>query len=213
MSETPWLDAAGTAMWDLVERYTGHVGYAGGVKAEGLEADPKVIDCSGWVALLLCAGMEAVNRRSGQALFSAGDAAAVRTWSDRLIQAIEGWSGFVLEGDAIGLDGIPAFATIGLRQGGGAWANNHPRPRGITHVVQVVARPADGQLFVTEAQGWAQPRGLRLLALAEWLDVTRPYLKRGDAWAVNVFAARPGSQRVQAAVGPATIETDRARPS
>ncbi len=213
MSETPWLDAAGVAMWDLVDRYTGHVGYQGGVKAEGLETDPKVIDCSGWVAFLLRAGMEAANRRSGRTLFNADDVAAVRTWSDKLIQDIEGWSGFVLEGDDIRLGGVPAFATIGLRQGGGAWANNHPRPRGITHVVQVVARPTDGQLFVTEAQGWAQPRGLRLLALADWLNVTQTYLKRGDAWGVNAFVARSGSQRVQAAVGPATIETDRVRTS
>ena len=194
MNDAPWLDAAGIAMWNLVERYTGRVGYKGGIKAEGLETDPMAIDCSGWVAFLLCAGMEAANRRSGRTLFSADEAPAARTWSDRLIQDVEGWSGFILEGDNITADRLPAFATVGLRQGGGAWAKNHPRPRGITHVVQVVRRPVDGRLFVTEAQGWSQPRGLRLMALPEWLDVTEAYLKRGEAWAVNAFVERPGSQ-------------------
>src|SRR5580692_7779351 len=31
----PWLVATGAAMWELVEHYTGRVGYKGGVKAEG----------------------------------------------------------------------------------------------------------------------------------------------------------------------------------
>jgi hypothetical protein len=55
------LDAAGVAMWRLVERYTGNVGYRGGAKAEGLAAIRPVIDCSGWVSLLLSTGMKAIN--------------------------------------------------------------------------------------------------------------------------------------------------------
>ena len=63
MRSTPWLDASGAAMWALVERYTGRIGYKSGVKADGLDANPAVIDCSGWAALLLSTGMNAANRQ------------------------------------------------------------------------------------------------------------------------------------------------------
>jgi len=191
MNESPWYDASGAAMWSLVERYTGRVGYRGGVKEEeGLRLDPPAIDCSGWAAFLLSAGMEAANRVGTAELFGPDQIAAVQTWSDRMIEEIERRSNWILEGDTIASDTLPLFATIGLRQGGGAWAMNHPRPRGITHVVQVVRRVGDGAPFVSEAQGWADPFGLRLTPLDAWLDRTRSYLKRGEAWAVNAFATR-----------------------
>jgi len=182
------LDAAGVAMWKLVERYTGNVGYRGGVKAEGLEADPPVIDCSGWVSLLLSAGMKAVND-CGQEKFTTNDVGNVFSWSDRIIQEIEARTGRVLEGGQIAPEVLPRFVTVGLQQGGGDWAKNHPRPRGITHIVQIVGRPTDGALFVSESQGWAAPTGLRLLPLADWLEVTSEYLKTGKSWAVDAFAA------------------------
>ena len=136
MSEALWLKSAGAAMWALVERYTGRVGYRRGAKANGLDHDPPVIDCSGWTALLLSAGMAAANREAGRPLFSDLDVAAVHTWSDRLIENLERRGGSILIADQITLEALPPYATIGLRQGGGAWAKNHPRPRGITHVVQ-----------------------------------------------------------------------------
>ncbi len=188
MTRSRWLEASGAAMWALVDRHTGRVGYRGGAKALGLDADPPVIDCSGWVALLLCAGMEAANRVGTVDLFDRDDVAAVHTWSDRMIEEIERRSGRILQGDEITAEALPRYATIGLRQGGGAWANNHPRPRGITHVVQVVRRPGDGAAFVSEAQGWSMPHGLRLMPLPGWLEVTGACIQRGEAWAVNAFA-------------------------
>lgn len=190
--EPAWLEAAGSAMWGLAAQYTGHVGYELGAKANRLHADPPVIDCSGWVALLLSAGMKAANQCVDTALFSSSDIAAVDTWSERIIERLEQRSGHVLEGDRISDDPLPRYATIGLRQGGGAWAGNHPRPRGITHVVQVVRRPGDGMPFVSEAQGWAKPRGLRLTPLTDWLVATREFLQRDQAWAVDPFAAQAG---------------------
>ncbi|WP_140884665.1 hypothetical protein [Muricoccus nepalensis] len=175
-------------MWRLVERHTGSVGYKAGIKANGLDAVPPVIDCSGWVALLLSTGMEAVNVTTGAEAFSAQDFTDVHTWSDRMTEVLERRSGSILEGGEIGLDTLPPYATVGLQQGGGAWAANHPRPRGITHVVQIVRRPDDGVPFVSEAQGWSEPRGLRLMSLADWLDATQLYLKPGKAWAVDAFA-------------------------
>jgi hypothetical protein len=188
MSELRWLGAAGAAMWSLVDRHTGRVGYGRGIKASGLDADPPVIDCSGWVALLLSAGMQAANRATDRARFTSHDVAAVDTWSDRIIAELEQRSGYILEGDRINLDTLPRYATVGLRQGGGAWASNHPRPRGITHVVQIVRRPDDGAPYVSEAQGWSEPLGLRLMPLGDWLNLTQAYLKPGEAWAVNAFA-------------------------
>lgn len=186
---TPWLDASGAAMWALVERYTGRVAYKGGVKAQGLDQEPPVIDCSAWAALLLSTGMAAANRTAARPLFSDADFAAVHTWSDRMIENLERRSGFVLTGNQITVSTLPCYATIGLQQGGGAWAKNHPRPRGITHVVQVVHRPGDRAPYVSEAQGMTQPYGVRLLPLAEWIDRTQDYLKRDVAWAVAPFGA------------------------
>ena len=161
----------------------------GGVKVDGLGQTPPVIDCSGWTALLLSTGMLAANRAAGSMLFTDADVAAIHTWSDRVIENLERRSGLILQGDRITLDALPRRATIGLQQGGGAWASNHPRPRGITHVVQVVRQPDNGSPHVSEAQGMREPRGLGLLPLAQWLDQTRDLLKPGAAWAVNAFAA------------------------
>jgi protein-tyrosine-phosphatase len=197
LAEPPHVNLIAPAMWQLVERYVGRVGYKGGVKSEGLSRDPPVIDCSGWAALLLSSAMQAMNDASESNAFNAEEIAAIPTWSDRMIEVIETRTGFILEGDRINLESLPRFATIGLRQGGGAWAANHPRPRGITHVVQVVRRPDDGAPFVTESQGWATPYGIRLLPLADWLDISRAWLKSGEAWAVDPFA--PGVHRAGAA--------------
>jgi hypothetical protein len=188
MDRASQIDIGGSAMWQLVERYTGHVGYKGGVKAEGLTVDPPAIDCSGWVSLLLSTAMTSVNDSSGQEVFSGDDVAAVSTWSDRIIETIETRTGTILQGNRITLGELPRYATIGLWQGGGAWAQNHPRPRGITHIVQIVRRPGDGAPFVSEAQGWAEPYGLRLLPLSDWFDVTQAYLIVGESWAVDPFA-------------------------
>ncbi|MDE4909270.1 hypothetical protein PQI07_00960 [Methylobacterium sp. 092160098-2] len=188
MNDASWIDATGAAMWALVERYTGQVGYKRGTKASGLNDHPPVIDCSGWTALLLSAGMAAANREAGRLLFSDADMAAVHTWSDRLIENLERRCGVIVTGDHITVAELPPFATIGLQQGGGAWASNHPRPRGITHVVQVVHRPGDHAPYVSEAQGMAEPYGLRLLPLAKWIAGTRDDLKSGMAWAVAPFA-------------------------
>lgn len=187
MNRTVPLVAAGTAMWNLVEHYTGHVGYKGGAKADKLQATPPVIDCSGWTALLLTTGMQAANAIEGSKTFSASDFIMVQTWSDRMIEVLECRSGSIVEGDRIGLETLSPYATIGLQQGGGAWAVNHPRPRAITHVVQIVRDPVSGVPFVSEAQVWAEPRGLRLMPLADWLELTQPYLQTGKAWAVNAF--------------------------
>lgn len=177
-------------MWTLVEKYTGRVGYQGAIKAEGLSFANPVIDCSGWAALLITSAMDAVNEVTQREIFNADERASIRTWSDRMIDVIQTRSGLILGGDEITVQSLPRFALIGLRQGGGAWAANHPRPRGITHVVQVTRRPDDGAAFVSESQGWAEPYGLRLLPLAAWIELSRPWLRDGEAWAVDPFAAR-----------------------
>lgn len=183
------LDTVGAAMWEHVARHTGRVGYRRGAKAEGLLADPQVIDCSGWVTLLLRAGMTAADRGRVPAPFEEDDRRAVDTWSDRMIAELERRFGFLLEGDRISLEALPPYATIGLCQGGGEWATNRPRPRGITHIVQLVRRPCDDAAFVSEAQGWDEPTGIRLTPLSDWLDMTREHLTLGRAWAVDAFGA------------------------
>ena len=76
MSKSHWLEASGAAIWALVNHYTGRVGYKGGIKAMGLDADPPVIDCSGWAAFLLSTGMEAANGAVAAELFRSDDIAA-----------------------------------------------------------------------------------------------------------------------------------------
>ncbi len=180
------LKAAEIAMWRLAQPYTGKVGYQRPVKAEGLTADPPVIDCSGWVALLLTEAMAAANTAAGRAAFDASYVAALRTWSDRIISEIESRTGFILSGPAIDEASLPRCATIGLKMGDPAWATNHPRPRGITHIVQVVRRPEDDAPFVSEAIGVA-PEGIRLTALTDWLAAWRAQIDAGEAWAVDPF--------------------------
>lgn len=73
-------------MWRLVELYTGRVGYRRGVKAEGLSANPAVIDCSGWVGVLLTQAMQAENKAACRTRFRADDVKALHAWSDRIIE-------------------------------------------------------------------------------------------------------------------------------
>ena len=180
------LKAAEAAMWRLAQRYTGKVGYRRPVKAEGLTRDPPVIDCSGWTALLLTEAMAAANATAGREVFDAAYMAALRTWSDRIISEIESRTGFILAGSVIDGANLPRCATIGLKMGAPAWAPNHARPRGITHVAQVVRRPEDDAPFVSEAIGEA-PEGIRLTALADWLAAWRVQIDAGEAWAVDPF--------------------------
>ena len=63
------FEAGEAVMWQLVQRYTGQVGYQRGVKSEGLSATPPVIDCSGWTALLLAQAMQAENEVAGRDVF------------------------------------------------------------------------------------------------------------------------------------------------
>jgi hypothetical protein len=138
------------AMWDLVQTYTGRVGYQRGMKSEGLSSDPPVIDCSGWTRLLLTKAMQAENEAAGCAVFGSSDVEALQVWSDRIIQEIETRTGFVLEGDKITVDSLPRCATIGLKIGEPSWANNYPRPRGITHIVCGCASPIAGMRTAVE---------------------------------------------------------------
>lgn len=199
MHSSPALEVANETMWALVERHTGIVRYKRGVKASGLSANPPVIDCSGWAALLLASAMQAVNLSRQANIFSDDDIKAIDTWSDNMIAVLEQQTRFVLEGGYITAKSLPPLATIGLQQGGGAWASNHPRPRGITHVVQLVRRPLDGAQFVSESQGWADVTGLRLLPLEDWLAEARTYLAPGKAWAVDAFARLGNPQSVGSA--------------
>lgn len=175
-------------MWGLAQHYTGRVGYQRGAKAWGLASTPPAIDCSGWVGMPLRAGMQAADAWTRSSNFPPGYPDELQTYSENIISVIELRSRrAAMIGSEITEASLPRFATIGLRQGGGEWAQNHHRPRGITHVVQVIRRPLDGAPFITEAQGWAEPHGLRLTPLAEWLDESAELLNAGDAWSVDPF--------------------------
>ncbi len=72
------LNAGETTMWQLVQLYTGRVGYERGVKSEGLSANPPVIDCSGWTRLLLTKAMRAENEAAGRTVFDGDDVDALQ---------------------------------------------------------------------------------------------------------------------------------------
>lgn len=181
------FETAERTMWDLVQTYTSRVGYQRGMKSEGLLAVPPVIDCSGWTRVLLTKAMQAENEAAGRAVFGSGDVKALQVWSDRIIQEIETRTGFVLEGDKITAHSLPRCATIGLKMGEPSWASNHPRPRGITHIVQVVRRPEDSAPFVSESFSGAVSPGIGLTPLEEWLAQSQPHLRAGEMWAVDPF--------------------------
>ncbi|MFT4068500.1 hypothetical protein [Paraburkholderia sp.] len=181
------FQTAEATMWRLVQRHTGRVGYRRGVKAEGLAATPAVIDCSGWVALLLTEAMQAENDVASRPVFRSDDMRALHTWSDRMIDVIETRTAFILAGQNIIEHDLPRCATLGLKMGEPAWANNHPRPRGITHIVQIVRRPDDDAPFVSESFGGSAPPGISLAPLAGWLARMQPHLRAGEIWAVDPF--------------------------
>lgn len=187
MTATATFRAAETAMWQLVQRYTGRVGYKRTVKSEGLATDPPVIDCSGWVGLLLMEAMQAENEAAGRAVFANDAAAAMRAWSDRIIMEIEIRTGFILNGPEITAGNLPRCATIGLKLGAPVWAANHPRLRGITHIAQVVRRPEDDAPFVSESIGSAVPPGIRLMPIVDWLALMQSRTGADEFWAVDPF--------------------------
>ncbi len=68
-------------------------------------------------------------------MFAADDIEALHVWSDRIIHEIEHRTGFILQGPRSRPAPSRADATmVGLKMGDPAWAINHPRPRGITHI-------------------------------------------------------------------------------
>ncbi len=174
-------------MWRLVQLYTARVGYQRGVKSEGLSTNPPVIDCSGWVGLLLTKAMQAENEATGRKVFSADGVQVLQGWSDRIIHQIEIRTGFILEGPCITAQTLPRCATIGLKMGEPAWANNHPRLRGITHIAQVVRRPEDDAPFISESFGGSVRPGIGLTPLADWLALSEPHLYASEMWAVDPF--------------------------
>lgn len=104
-------------MWQLAQRYTGKVGYRRGVKSEGLRASSPLIDCSGWVGLLLSQAMEAENIASGLSAFSATAISSVQTWSDRIIDVVHTRTHYLLQGEDVCAQRLPRSATIDLRMG------------------------------------------------------------------------------------------------
>jgi hypothetical protein len=193
----PHFPSAEGRMWDLVQYYTGRVGYLLGAKAASLNGKPPVIDCSGWVALLLTSAMNAQNTDAGEDIFDPADIAACNAWSDRILLEIEARTPVLVEGHDIAADSLPRSATIGLNMGDFTWEKNAPRLRGINHIVQVVRRPADQAPFVTESRGPSGQGGVRLTPLADWLHGNARYIQAGKAWAVDPFAmADPFSEWV-----------------
>jgi hypothetical protein len=187
LSAVTTFDTGEATMWRLVGLYTGRVAYQRGAKAEGLAADPRVIDCSGWVGVLLTRAMQAENEAGRRTKFRVDDIKALQMWSDRIIEEIETHTGFILEGPEITALSLPRCATIGLKTEDSAWTANHPRPRGITHIVQVVRSPENDAPFVSESFGGSTPPGLTLTPLADWLTLWQPSLSAGEAWAVDAF--------------------------
>ena len=199
---SPDFPAAERRIWQLVESYTGRVGYQRGIKAAGLKASPPVIDCSGWVGVLLTSAMTAQNDAANETIFDASDIAACVAWSDRIILEIEARTSAPLAGRDINAGTLARNATIGLDIGDFSWATNYPRTRGINHIVQVVRRPADQAALVSEAIGPDGEGGVRLMRLDCWLDAFSGPIAAGKAWAVDPFAmacrqaSKPGVSRL-----------------
>ena len=120
------FSVAEARMWGLVEQYTGRVGYHRGTKAAGLDASPPVIDCSGWVGLLLASAMNAQNADAGEDIFDTADIAACIAWSDRIILEIEQRTSTALVGSDITAATLPRNATIGLNIGNFGWETKLP---------------------------------------------------------------------------------------
>jgi len=184
---TPLFEAAEERMWALARQYTGRTGYQRGVKGPGLQGDSPVIDCSGWVGLLLTEAMKAQNASTGMDVFDAGDIEACNAWSDRIVLEVEARTPLLLEGAEITAASLPRNATIGINEGYFSWQENYPRLRGINHIAQVLRRPPDDAAFVSESHPTGQG-GVRLTPLTDWINANAPHIQGGRAWAVDAFA-------------------------
>jgi hypothetical protein len=187
----PVFQSGEDRMWALIRQYTGRTAYERGVKGAGLGRATPVIDCSGWVALLLTEAMTAQNASAGEDIFDPADIAVCHAWSDRIILEIEARTPLLLEGAEITAASLPRNATIGLNEGYLSWQENYPRLRGINHIVQVLRRPTDGAPYVSESHPGGSG-GVRLTPLADWLTANASQIQDGRAWAVDPLAmARP----------------------
>ena len=186
-SPTPRYTAAEIRMWELVEQYTNKVGYQRGAKASSLNNAPPVIDCSGWVAFLITEAMKAHNKISGKTIFDINVIDIINPWSDQIIAQIIDHTEVLLEGHDITTSKLPRNATIGLNEGYFDWQENHPRPRGINHIAQIVRRPSDQSPFVSESYS-INPGGIRLTPLKDWLDSHADVIADNRAWVVDPFA-------------------------
>src|SRR5258708_12802507 len=127
-NQMPDFSAAQRRMWELVERYTNRVGYLRGTKAAGLDASSPVIDCSGWVGVLLTEAMRAQNSATGKDIFDVVDIGACVAWSDRIVLEIESRTPILLTGCEITAATSPDYATTRLNLATFAWPANFPRP-------------------------------------------------------------------------------------
>lgn len=197
----PAFPSAEGRMWELIQQYTNRVGYRRGAKASSLGDDPPVIDCSGWVALMLTEAMKAQNTDAGEEIFDIACFDIPDPWSDGIIVQIEACTPVLPEGRDITADSLPRNATIGLDEGYAAWQDNHPRLRGINHITQVVRRPNDQAPFISESYSTGRA-GVQLTPLDDWLDGHAHDIQTGKAWAVDPFAmADPLSSWVTRARG------------
>jgi hypothetical protein len=196
----PDFPTAQAVFWDWSVHYANRVIYKLGAKAPNLRSNPPCIDCSGWVAFLLLAGLKAQNTEARENVFDPDDIALLDTYSDRIILEIEARTPDLLTGKDITLNALSPGMAIGLAETHQAWEANAERVRGINHIVLVVRQPSDRSLFVSESRGPDRTGGVRLTPVVDWLGQQSPWITAGRAFAANPLAlADPYSDWVQKA--------------
>ncbi|MBT0670707.1 hypothetical protein HT136_20270 [Novosphingobium profundi] len=152
-------------LWALTERCAGRVSYELGAK---LSAQGR-IDCSGWVCELTQAAFSAINAAAApEVVFERSDFAALVTHSDGIVSGIERRTGFVLHGAQVTAAALRPGMLIGMDYGAHTWELGHPpRVYGIDHIVQVVAEPGSGRLYISQSSSWEN--GVNRVPLADWL--------------------------------------------
>jgi hypothetical protein len=196
----PDFPTAQVVLWDWSAHYANRVSYKMGAKATNLGGTPPCIDCSGWVAFLLLAALRAQNTEARENVFDPDDVAVLDTYSDRIILEIEARTPQLLTGAEITQSTVTPGMAIGLAETHQDWEANAERVRGINHIVLLVRRPSDNEMFVSESRGPERIGGVRLTPVSHWLAQQSQWIAAGRAFAADPMAlADPYSDWVQKA--------------
>lgn len=182
--DAPELPGVNETLWRATQIALGKVRYRLGEKHSARGA----IDCSGWVAEITARTFDAVNLAAApDVVFHRADYRVLDTHSDGIVSGVEARTGQVLHGEEVRAEALREGMLIGINFGDYRWERNRPpRVYGIDHIVQVVRKPGDDQLCISQSS--SSGGGVNVVVLSRWLEQLKGRIRGGRVHAVDPFA-------------------------